>query len=336
MGKIQCDVCGGPLAIDAGGRSATCKNCGTEHSIERVREMLGTAPAAQPDPAEEVFDAEVAEMDAPAEAPSGYAAQLREIFRAHGGIPTPDMRPEQMERAILGEPDPRNFAVAFGRYGLAAQTGGILTEQQLEDVRGMLDRCRKGQKGAKVWCRLMATVRHAGAWLCVVRPGEVLWELSGFSEEAVQAVAAQVGQALPFEIRLVPSGGSAVPAAPEPQAEILDAGWVEIGEDGEEKRSAQPFCMTVDDVFHIPGQGVIVSGFAEGGPVRVGDTVTIVGKKTGQRRDVVVRALNRFDAEREMFCYANAATPGAGAPVQLLLAGVGKKEVKVDDTVVGR
>lgn len=170
MGKMQCDVCGGPLAIDAGGRSATCKNCGMEHSIERVREMLGTAPAAQP----------------------------------------------------------------------------------------------------------------------------------------------------------------------EPQAEILDAGWVEIGEDGEEKRSAQPFCMTVDDVFHILGQGVIVSGFAEGGPVRVGDTVTIVGKKTGQRRDAVVRALNRFDAEREMFCDANVATPGAGAHVQLLLAGVGKKEVKVGDTVVGR
>lgn len=175
MGKIQCDVCGGPLAIDAGGRSATCKNCGMEHSIERVREMLGTAPAAQPDP-----------------------------------------------------------------------------------------------------------------------------------------------------------------PAPEPQAEILDAGWVEIGEDGEEKRSAQPFCMTVDDILHIRGRGVVVSGFAEGGPVRVGDTVTIVGKKTGQRRDAVVSALNRFDAEREMFCDANAATPGAGAHVQLLLAGVGKKEVETDDTVVGR
>lgn len=319
MGKMQCDVCGGPLAIDAGGRSATCKNCGMEHSIERVREMLGTASAAQPDPAE---------------APSGYAAQLREIFRAHGGIPTPDMRPEQMERAILGEPDPRNFAVAFGQYGLAAQTGGILTEQQLEDVRKMLARCRKGQKGAKVWYRVMATVRHAGAWLCVVRPGEVLWELSGFSEEAVRAVAAQVGQALPFEIRLVPSGGSAVPAAPEPQAEILDAGWVEIGEDGEEKRSAQPFCMTVDDVFHILGQGVIVSGFAEGGLVRVGDTVTIVGKKTGQRRDAVVSALNRFDVERETLCAADAAAPEDS--VRLLLPGVGKKEVKVGDTVVGR
>ncbi len=176
MGKMQCDVCGGPLAIDAGGRSATCKSCGMEHSIERVREMLGTAPAAQPDPAEEVFDAEV--------------------------------------------------------------------------------------------------------------------------------------------------------------AEILDAGWVEIGEDGEEKRSAQPFCMTVDDVLHILGQGVVVSGFVEGGPVRVGDTVTIVGKKTGQRRDAVVRALERFDVERETLCAADAAAPEDG--VRLLLPGVGKKEVKVGDTVVGR
>lgn len=94
--------------------------------------------------------------------------------------------------------------------------------------------------------------------------------------------------------------------------------------------------MIVDDVFHILGQGVIVSGFVEGGPVRVGDTVTIVGKKTGQRRDAVVRALERFDVEHETLCAANAATPGAGAPVQLLLAGVGKKEVKVGDTVVGR
>ena len=110
----------------------------------------------------------------------------------------------------------------------------------------------------------------------------------------------------------------------------------EIGEDGEEKRSAQPFCMTVDDILHIRGRGVVVSGFAEGGPVRVGDTVSIVGKKTGQRRDAVVSALNRFDAEREMFCDANAATPGAGAHVQLLLAGIGKKEVETDDTVVGR
>lgn len=338
MGKMQCDVCGGPLAVDVGGQSAICKNCGMEHSIERVREMLGTAPAAQPDSAaaEAVFDAGIAEIAVPEDVPTGYAAQLREIFRAHGGIPAPDIQPEQMEYAVLGEPDPKNFAVAFGQYGLAAQTSGILTEKQLEDMRKILDRCRKEQKGAKVWCRVMATVRHEGAWLSLVRPGEVLWELSGFSEETVRAAVSQIGQALPFEIYLVSPIDDAAPAAPDltAEAEILDAGWVEIEENGGAKRDAQPFRMTVDDVFHILGQGVIVSGFVEGGSVHVGDMVTIIGKKTGQRRDVVVRALERFEVQHQSLCAADAAAPEDG--VQLLLPGVGKKEVKAGDTVVGR
>lgn len=50
---IACDICGGPLVMVAGGKGAVCKNCGMEHSVERVREMLGaaqggTSPAAPP------------------------------------------------------------------------------------------------------------------------------------------------------------------------------------------------------------------------------------------------------------------------------------------------
>lgn len=46
MGKIACDLCGGPLIVNAGGKTAVCKVCGMEHSIERVREMLSAG--AQP------------------------------------------------------------------------------------------------------------------------------------------------------------------------------------------------------------------------------------------------------------------------------------------------
>lgn len=46
--KITCDVCGGPLLINAGGQSATCQVCGMEHSIERVREKLGVAQPKAP------------------------------------------------------------------------------------------------------------------------------------------------------------------------------------------------------------------------------------------------------------------------------------------------
>ncbi len=39
--KICCDICGGDLVVQAGGIGAVCKICGMEHSVERVREMLG-------------------------------------------------------------------------------------------------------------------------------------------------------------------------------------------------------------------------------------------------------------------------------------------------------
>lgn len=45
--KIKCDICGGELVMLAGGKGAACKVCGMEHSIERIREMLGAAEPVQ-------------------------------------------------------------------------------------------------------------------------------------------------------------------------------------------------------------------------------------------------------------------------------------------------
>lgn len=39
--KIQCDICGGELVMLPGGKGGACKVCGMEHSVERIREMLG-------------------------------------------------------------------------------------------------------------------------------------------------------------------------------------------------------------------------------------------------------------------------------------------------------
>ena len=47
--KILCDVCGGELEMSAGGNSATCKQCGMPHSLERVREKLGVSVNPQVD-----------------------------------------------------------------------------------------------------------------------------------------------------------------------------------------------------------------------------------------------------------------------------------------------
>lgn len=40
MALLKCDVCGGTLSIDAGGKTATCEFCGAKHSIERMREKV--------------------------------------------------------------------------------------------------------------------------------------------------------------------------------------------------------------------------------------------------------------------------------------------------------
>lgn len=37
---LKCDVCGGRLSIDAGGKTATCEYCGAKHSMERMREKV--------------------------------------------------------------------------------------------------------------------------------------------------------------------------------------------------------------------------------------------------------------------------------------------------------
>ncbi len=52
--NIKCDICGGELVMLAGGKGAACKVCGMEHSIERIREMLGaTEPVQEAAPKEE-------------------------------------------------------------------------------------------------------------------------------------------------------------------------------------------------------------------------------------------------------------------------------------------
>ena len=48
MGKIQCDVCGGTVVMQAGGKTAACEKCGMVYSIERVRELMQPARPSVP------------------------------------------------------------------------------------------------------------------------------------------------------------------------------------------------------------------------------------------------------------------------------------------------
>ena len=52
MRKLQCDLCGGPLNVQAGGQRAACENCGLVYSAERLRELLADGKETAPPQAE--------------------------------------------------------------------------------------------------------------------------------------------------------------------------------------------------------------------------------------------------------------------------------------------
>ncbi len=74
----SCDICGGELMIDAGGKSATCQVCGTKHTIERVREKMGfqNPPAPQvPEPPKPAPQPPKPQAEVQKPAPKAPAAQ---------------------------------------------------------------------------------------------------------------------------------------------------------------------------------------------------------------------------------------------------------------------
>ena len=93
----------------------------------------------------------------------------------------------------------RGAKVSFGEYGLKALTRGRITARQIEAARRTLVRYMR--RRGKVWIRIFpdkpVTQRAAetrmgkgkGAvdhWVAVVKPGRMLFELSGLPEEGAK------------------------------------------------------------------------------------------------------------------------------------------------------
>lgn len=106
--------------------------------------------------------------------------------------------------------------VSFGVYGIQATTCGRLTSRQIEAARVALTRHVK--RGGQVWIRVFpdkpiskkpAETRMGkgkGApeeWVAVVRPGRVLYELSGVTEDIAKEAFRLAGHKLPIGTRFV-------------------------------------------------------------------------------------------------------------------------------------
>jgi len=106
--------------------------------------------------------------------------------------------------------------VAFGEYGLQTLEAGRITAQTIEAGRIVASQAVKG--GGKVFIRIFphksvtaipAETRMGKGkgevefWAAVVKPGTVLFEVTGLSEEAAREVFARVAHKMPVTCRFV-------------------------------------------------------------------------------------------------------------------------------------
>jgi large subunit ribosomal protein L16 len=110
----------------------------------------------------------------------------------------------------------RGCRVSFGEYGLRALQAAWITNRQIEAARVALTRHIK--RGGKVWIRIFpdkpVTKKPAetrmgkgkGApesWVAVVKPGRVLFELEGVSEQLAREAMSLAAAKLPIRTKMV-------------------------------------------------------------------------------------------------------------------------------------
>ena len=111
--------------------------------------------------------------------------------------------------------------VAFGEYGLATQEPAWITSRQIEAARRAMTRSVK--RGGKIWIRIFpdkpATKKPAETrmgsgkgnperWVAVVRPGRIMFELSGVPEPTAREAMRLASHKLPVQTRVVAREGA--------------------------------------------------------------------------------------------------------------------------------
>ena len=110
----------------------------------------------------------------------------------------------------------RGQTVAFGHFGLQALEAGWVTSRQIEAARVAMTRSMK--RGGKLWIRLFpdkpitkkpAETRmgkgkgNPEAWVAVVRPGRVLFEVEGIPQDLARAALNLAAAKLPVRTKFL-------------------------------------------------------------------------------------------------------------------------------------
>lgn len=110
----------------------------------------------------------------------------------------------------------RGSSIAFGEFALKATVCGKMTAQQIEAARITINRTMK--RGGKVWIRVFpdkpitkkAAETRMGkgkgspeSWVAVIKPGMILYEIGGVTEELALEALALAGNKLPFSTKVI-------------------------------------------------------------------------------------------------------------------------------------
>lgn len=113
----------------------------------------------------------------------------------------------------------RGAEVDFGEYGLKAVEPGWITSRQIEAARVAIT--RQAKKGCKLWIRIFpdkpitrkpAETRMGKGkgnpefWVAVVKPGRILYEVSGIGEDVAKEAFRLASQKLPIATKFVKRG----------------------------------------------------------------------------------------------------------------------------------
>ena len=109
--------------------------------------------------------------------------------------------------------------VAFGEYGLMADTGGYVSNRQSEAARVAMTRYMK--RGGKVWIKIFPhlaitkkplEVRMGSGkgapegWVAVVKPGRIMFEIAGVDEAVAREAFRLASHKLPVKTKFVVKG----------------------------------------------------------------------------------------------------------------------------------
>ena len=124
-------------------------------------------------------------------------------------------RRKVMRGRMKGKAQRGNF-LAYGDYGLVATVPGWVTSNQIEAARIAMTRFIK--RGGKVWIKIFpdkpVTAKPAETrmgsgkgspeyWVSVVKPGRVLFEMNGVTEEIAREALRLASHKLPIKTKFI-------------------------------------------------------------------------------------------------------------------------------------